>query len=132
MANISKIPGMKKLTCLLIAACVVLSFSCRSEAAFVPPNVQTLQGTGRICFVPLGAFPSSTLESLAAHYRGKYGISIEILRPVQLDSSVMNADRQQAVAESLIAQMRRGHPRTASDPQAIMIGFTEEDMYANQ
>ncbi len=56
-------------------------------------------------------------------------MTIEILSPVQLDASVMNADRRQAVAEALIALMRRGHPQTASDLQAIMIGFTEEDMY---
>src|SRR5438128_9604133 len=40
-----------------------------------------------------------------------------------------NADRRQYVAESLTAAMEAHLPQLARDPNAVVIGITEEDMY---
>ncbi|HYB72206.1 MAG TPA: hypothetical protein VED18_02445 [Candidatus Sulfotelmatobacter sp.] len=74
-------------------------------------------------------FPPEILQKLSVHYREKYGLSIGALSAVPLDRSVVDEDRRQVVAEEIIALMKRSRPDLASDPEAILIGFTAYDMY---
>jgi predicted Zn-dependent protease len=77
----------------------------------------------------LGDFPSSSTRDLIAHYRSKYGLSIETLPNLPLNSSIVDTDRQQLIAEAVIALMKSAHPDLTNTPKAIMIGLTTEDMY---
>ena len=113
----------------LSAACAVASAGC----AFVPRRVtrdaSSLKGDGRIYFVPLGDFPSDKVQGLRLYYRQKYGLSIETLARLPLDASAVNSERQQLVAEEVVALMKRAHPELVADPRALMIGLTNDDMY---
>jgi predicted Zn-dependent protease len=96
-----------------------------SAAASLPPRVEG----SKIYFVPFGDFPTGELDSLESYCRGKYGLEVEILRTVPIDSGSLDESRQQVIAERLISNMRDAFPEHANDPKAILIGFTSEDMY---
>ena len=95
-------------------------------------HVGDLKGRGEVFLVPLGDFPRFKLHELKAHYREKYGLSVNLLPPVELDPSAFNEERQQFVAELLVALMKRGCPEQAQDPAAILIGLTGEDIYIDK
>ena len=77
----------------------------------------------------LGDFPKSQQRALVKHYQDKYGLHVEVLERLSLDSSTVDEQRQQLVAEQLIRVMKQGYPRLAEDPASILIGLTEHDMY---
>src|SRR4029450_6679446 len=52
------------------------------------------KGWGKLYFIPLGDFPTSTTEDLIAHYQSKYGLSIEARPNLPLKFSVVNTARQ--------------------------------------
>lgn len=120
---------IKRLTAVSLAACLFLSSSCTNRTKYVPLDTQNLRGSGKIYFVPLGAFPSSEVEKLVSYYQSKYGLSTETLPHIPLDTSVVNPDRQQLLAEAVVALMKRVNPKSVSDPETILIGLTTEDMY---
>ena len=75
---------------------------------------------------------SSSLEGLAAHYRGRYGITTEVLAPLEIYGAQLNIWRQQVVAEELIVLMRGAYMDIADNPEAVMIGLVSSfEMYAN-
>src|SRR5437667_6428481 len=55
----------------------------------VPAKLSELQGHGAIYFIPLGAQAISP-ESLAAHYKEKFNLSITLLPAVPIDPSAWN------------------------------------------
>ena len=114
------------------AACLSLSFSCINRTRYVPLDTQNLEGSGIVYFVPLGDFPSFEVEKLVSYYQSKYGLLPETLPHLALDSSAVNPDRQQLIAEAVIALMKRGNPKLVSDPESILIGLTTQDMYIGQ
>ena len=111
---------------------VILSFlttGCLRKSNYVPINKQSLKGSGKLYLVPLGEFPKATADELASFYKTKYGISTETLPTVHLPPSTRNAGRQQLIAEEAVDLMKRVNPEIISDPNAILIGLTTEDMY---
>jgi predicted Zn-dependent protease len=98
-------------------------------AAYIPTHNQSLQGSGKLYFVPLGDFPAATLQELASFYRRKYGLNIQILPNVPLTQAAMNPERNQLIAEQAIEVMKQANPKLVNDRQAILIGLTTEDMY---
>jgi len=83
----------------------------------------------RAYLVRLGPQRSISLDSLPDYYRAKLNLTVEILPPLPLESGSFNPERNQFVAEGLIASMQRHLPRLAADPAAVVIGVTEADMY---
>jgi predicted Zn-dependent protease len=120
---------IKPLIALSLVACLSISLSCFRRPEYVPLNTKSLKGSGKVFFVPLGDFPSSEVERLVTYYRNKYGLSIETLPSLPLDSSVVNPERKQLIAEAVIDLMKNGNPSLVADRQAILIGLTTEDMY---
>ena len=49
--------------------------------------------------------------------------------PVTMARRAFDPSRGQFVAESLLVLMRRNLPRLAEDPNAVLIGITQQDMY---
>jgi predicted Zn-dependent protease len=111
---------------------LLLTAGCPARGQYIPIDKQSLKGWGKVYFIPLGDFPSSTTRDLIAHYRSKYGLSIETLPNLTLNSSIVDTDRQQLIAEAVIALMKSAHPDLTNTPEAIMIGLTTEDMYIAQ
>jgi Zn-dependent protease with chaperone function/predicted Zn-dependent protease len=99
----------------------------RARPATTPPPPS--QGVGRVYFVPLGAFSSPSVEELVTYYHQKLGLKIETLPALSVERAVVNFERQQLIAEELVALIKRKYPELAGDPGAILIGITPYDMY---
>ena len=119
----------------LLAGYLLLSFwwsrgtSPPAERAVAPPGrPQPAQGRGRIYLAPLGDFPAEGINHLVDYYRQKYGLTIQVVEPIPLDSAVVDSRTEQVVAEELMALMARRQPVLANDPEAIVIGLTSVDM----
>lgn len=111
-----------------VAAC----FRKREKVAVkkeVPILQETLKSPERLYLVPLGDFPSDVVADLASHYRDKYQLEIETLPRVPLPETAVNRKRDQLIAEQTVAIMKQTNPQLANDPQAIVIGLTNQDMY---
>ncbi len=88
-----------------------------------------LKGVGRVYLVPVGEVKTVSLPKLVDHFQAQFGLSIQVLPAVPLEAGVDHAERKQVIAEELIARMKRAQPALADDPQAILIGITDRDMY---
>jgi predicted Zn-dependent protease len=117
----------------LVVSCVVAGLlsiaGCMSREAYVPIDKHKLKGSGEIYFVPLANFPSSAVKELVAYYRSKYGLVIRTLPNLPLDSSVVDAERRQLIAEAVVDLIKKTNPSLVNQPEAILIGLTNEDMY---
>lgn len=80
-------------------------------------------------FVALGDIPENTLQQLTAHYKDRFGVTIETLPAIPLDDTLVNRRRNQISAETLIGVMREKSPNVVNDPQAIVIGLTSQDIF---
>ena len=110
--------SFQRLRLTLTFGLALLLFSCSSSPK-----------QGKIYFVPLGDFPAQLTDELAAHYKDKFNVTIEKLPSIQLDSSMVDHSRNQMVAEGLIAVMKNKFQSLESDPNVIVIGLTQEDIY---
>jgi predicted Zn-dependent protease len=77
----------------------------------------------------MGSFSSDDLTALAKYYRDNYKLDITILKSIPVDDAVRDSSRGQLMAEKLVESVRAGVPEYTSDPRAILIGFTSEDIY---
>lgn len=110
---------------LLLVSAVIILQSGSSPAA----RSSQAQEKGSVHFIPLAGFPPATVSRLVTYYRERYGLAIETLPKIPLDSDVIDYDRQQLIADELIALMKRHHPNLTNDANAVLIGLTEGDMY---
>ena len=83
----------------------------------------------KVYFVPLGLNPEQSLDWAPAYYAAKLGVDVTILPPVVLTPSEEDQARRQYVAEKCAALIARSNPELASDPSAILIGVTSQDMF---
>lgn len=97
----------------------------RSAATPLTPKVSG----SKVCFVPVGDFPSEQLSRLVDYYRLRYNLEISISKAIPVDPSVRDAARGQLMAEEFALSIRRSVPEYADDLNTILIGFTSEDMY---
>jgi predicted Zn-dependent protease len=124
---------MKRLRFFIVIFFIILVFyGCVGRGQYVPIDKRSLKGWGKLYFIPLGDFPSSTTEDLIAHYQSKYGLSIETRPNLALKFSVVNTARQQLIAEELIALIKNAYPDLVANTESIIIGLTTEDMYIAQ
>lgn len=86
-------------------------------------------GNGPVCVVPLGDFDTRLLAGLPDYYRQRFGIDVRVLPAMPLDKSVDDPKRQQAIADKIIDVLRSA-PVLSAEPEAIIIGVTDRDMYA--
>lgn len=119
----SRLPSITLIVALLLSATSL------GMGAYNQINKDSLKGSGKIYFVPLGDFPSTTVQELVSFYRKEYGIQIEVLRNVKLTPAAINAKRQQLIAEQAIEIMKQANPDLKNDQEAILIGLTNKDMY---
>jgi predicted Zn-dependent protease len=124
------------LSAVFVIAALVLSTACLRKQDrkqdYVPVSKQSLKGSGKLYFVPLGDFPAGSVEDLVSYYRDKYGLTIETLPSVPLPPAATNPEREQLIAEVAVETMRQANSKLSNDPQAILIGLTTQDMYIAQ
>ena len=84
----------------------------------------------RAYFVALGEFAGPTIDELAAYHRNRYGVSVEVLPPLNVTGGQLHLLRRQVIAEELVTLMRDSYSEIANAPDAVVLGITELDMYA--
>ena len=104
----------------------------RRAAKSPPVSRAELRGSGTVYLVPLGPIQSVSLPQLLDDLHHRYGLQAHLLPPVPLPAWAKNATRKQFVAEDLVTAMKLAHPDLAADPEAQMIGLTDEDMYISE
>jgi YD repeat-containing protein len=97
-----------------------------------PAALNELEGRGTIYLVPMGKPQSLISSDLLAFYRQKYGLELKVLAPVAVPAWARDEVRNQLIAEELVEAMRRVYPQYANDPDAILIGITDQDMYISE
>ena len=73
--------------------------------------------------------PTDQIMRLARYYQRELGLEIPVLKSVAIPANAMDSNRGQLVAEKLAEDLRNEFPQLACDPQAILIGFTAQDVY---
>jgi len=83
---------------------------------------------GRLYFLPVGrqVIPA---ETLAEYYQQKFNIQVEVLPAIPANSASYYPKKAKYAAEDLIADMKLAHPELARDPNAVVIGLTDEDIF---
>ncbi len=94
-----------------------------------PLATEELHGSGRIIFIPTNDFPISILVQFAAFFHKTYQLNIHISAPLRLPSSTFDVEREQYIAELILAETKRHLSSSSSDGRVIPIIFTDQDMY---
>ena len=81
-----------------------------------------------VYLAPFGDFPRDEADALAAHYLEKFDLTIEVLPSIPVPEEAMDAGRDQLIAERLLDAMAANEV-VAADPEAVVIGLTDVDMY---
>ncbi len=115
-----------------LIAVLCASIGCVRREELMPLTKEGLKGSGTLYFVPLGDFPANKVNDLASYYRNKYGIQIETRPGVPLSPTAINTERDQLIAEKAVEIMKQANPELTNDPQAIMIGISNRDMYIDK
>ena len=102
---------------------------CLIQPAHIPLDTNHLHGSGTIVFVPLTQSSQRTLETLAAHYRMKYGLTIEVSSVLRAPDSAYDSERNQLIAEEVVAHVRRQIGLGSQEQPRVMILLTEQDIY---
>ena len=86
-------------------------------------------GKEKLYLIPLNNFSTKSLQRLVAYYKEKNGIDVITTAPLPLRLAAVDKRRQQLIAEDVIEYMKTNYPNYVLDPNAIIIGVTDEDMY---
>jgi len=81
-----------------------------------------------VYLAPIGDFPREEADALVAHYLEKFNLTIEVLPSVPVPDWAVDAGRGQLIAERLIDAIAANEV-VAEDPEAVVIGLTNVDMY---
>lgn len=82
----------------------------------------------KVYFQPLSTYPIDDAVELSQHYKQKFELDIDVLDPLPIPDTAIDPSRGQAVAEQLIDQIKTAEV-LRRDPNAIVIGLTDVDMY---
>ncbi|MGC2421937.1 MAG: cytochrome c oxidase assembly factor Coa1 family protein [Candidatus Acidiferrales bacterium] len=86
-------------------------------------------GAKKVYLIPLGLATEQSLNWAPEYYRAKLGIDVEILPPEDMDPSEEDQARHQYIAEKCVHLIVQSHRDLATDPSAILIGVTSQDMF---
>jgi len=87
------------------------------------------RGKEKLYFVPLSHFSAASLTRLVNSCKQKTGLEAIVMQPVPFSLSTIAKRRQQVIAEEAINLMKLRYPNLASDPNAVVIGLTDEDLF---
>jgi len=92
---------------------------------------EELHGHGKLYFVPIG-HQALSVQSLADYYNQKFRIEITVLPQVNLKHGACVPERDQCIAEEIIAAMTNAYPEIARNPESVMIALTDEDIFPQE
>jgi tetratricopeptide (TPR) repeat protein len=90
------------------------------------------KGKAKLYFVPLNNFPAASLTRLVNSCKQRTGIEVIVMQPVPFTLSTINKQRQQVDFDEAVTLIKKRYPKLAADPNAIVIGLTDEDMYVRK
>jgi predicted Zn-dependent protease len=117
---------------LLIFVCTFTSSISSASSVLPQRSPRRLKTQDRIYLVPLGVTSVPSLTKLKSYYKQKFGLTVEILPLLRMESGTLDSKRKQVIAEEAIKLMERGCHEQANDPTAIVIGITPYDMYIRE
>lgn len=87
------------------------------------------RGKEQLYLVPLSNFSAASLTKLANSMKQKTGIDVIVTQPLSFALATVDKRRQQVIAEEAISLMKLRYPDITSNPNAIVIGLTDEDLF---
>jgi len=105
------------------------NIKCLFQKKHIPQDVARLHALGEVYFVPIGDFPRHTLEEMKLYYQEQYGLMVQLTSPVVPPQSAFNVERRQWVTQDLAAAIDGSGLGDPGAPDAIRIGFTDQDIY---
>ena len=119
----------RRLCALVLMALAALGAGCAAVRPYAPLDVSRLKGSGTLYLVPLSESLTGTLYELASLYRRKYGLRVEVKRPLRVPAAAYDAGRRQLVAEEVVSALGREYGVADAGQELVIIGVTADDMY---
>lgn len=94
----------------------------------VLPEVR-VRGKEKLYFVPLNNYSAASLTKLVNFCKQKIGVEPIITEAVPFALTTVDKKRQQVIAEEAVELMKLKNRALVQDPNAVVIGFTDQDMY---
>jgi tetratricopeptide (TPR) repeat protein len=94
----------------------------------VLPDVRE-RGKEKLYFVPLNNYSAAEVTKLVNFCKQKTGVQPIVTQPVPFVLTTVDKKRQQVIAEEAVELIRVKYPEIVADPNAVVIGLTDEDMY---
>jgi tetratricopeptide (TPR) repeat protein len=94
----------------------------------VLPEVRE-RGKEKLYFVPLNHYSAAAVTKLVNFCKEKIGVEPTVMQPVPFALTTIDKKRQQVIAEEAVELMRVKYRDLVADPNAVVIGLTDEDMY---
>jgi hypothetical protein len=114
---------------LVVAACFPIAYWAPVPQEIEPPY-PPLVNLRQLYLVPLGSFPIDWVEDMAGYAEDRFDAPHRVLPPVAIPESAVDRARRQVIADELATTMQAAYPSVANNSLAVLIGFTEHDMYA--
>ena len=74
-------------------------------------------------------YSAASLAKLVNFCKQKIGVQPIVTEPVPFALTTVDKKRQQVIAEEAVELMKIKNPALVSDPNAVVIGLTDQDMY---
>ncbi len=87
------------------------------------------RGKEKLYFVPLNNFSAASLTKLVNFCKQKFGVQPIVTEPVPFALTTVDKQRQQVIAEEAVELIKLKNRALVSDPNAVVIGLTDQDMY---
>lgn len=87
------------------------------------------RGKEKLYFVPLNNYSAAEVTKLVNFCKQKIGVEPIVMDKVPFALTTVDKKRQQVIAEEAVELMKMKYRDLVSDPNAVVIGFTDEDMY---
>lgn len=87
------------------------------------------RGKEKLYLVPLNNYSPASLTKLVNFCKQKLGIQPIVTQPVPFALTTVDKNRQQVIAEEAVELIKFKYRELVADPNAVVIGLTDEDMY---
>jgi len=92
------------------------------------PDIR-VRGKEKLYFVPLNNYSPAEVTKLVNFCKQKIGVEPAVMQPVPFALNTVDKKRQQVIAEEAVELMKFKYRDLVSDPNAVVIGLTDQDMY---
>lgn len=98
----------------------------REELSLSAPRER---GKEKLYFVPLSNYSAASVTKLVNFCKQKTGVQATVTQPVPFALTTIDKRRQQVIAQEAVGLIKARYPNLVTDPNAVIIGLTDEDMY---